>query len=200
MKKGTLFAIGVIGGFVLLVLIVASLIPALSTKEEGGPSRRAINRRTLSHLRTALADYHRDHGIYPPDHGDGSIDKCSEALCFYLSGSGMDLSSSRSSAFDASILKDYDGDGYWEVVDAWGQPWIYVPAGGARQPFHHPDAYDLYSVGPDGKTGSTWKSTRDMFALPPDDPASFYRQAADEPEDGDAPSGAEFSRDDIANF
>ena len=214
MKKGTLFAIGVIGGFVLLVLIVASLIPALSTKEEGGPSRRAIMRRMLSHLRTALADYHRDHGIYPPDRGDGDMDKCSEALYFYLSGADVDaanvqlreqLKSSRRDAkayflFREEYLKDYDGDGYWEIVDAWGQPWLYVVAGGARQPFHHPGAYDLYSVGPDGKTGGTWKSTRDMFALPADDPASFYRQASDEPEDGDASSGADYSQDDISNF
>jgi len=212
MKKGTLFAFGLIGGFILLVLIVGSLIPVLNRVSQSGP--RIMMPVMLSNLEVALADYHRDFGVYPPDRGDGEMDKCSEALYFHLSGSDVDasngklrdqLKASRRDAkvyfeFEKHYLKDYDGDGYWEIVDAWGQPWIYVAAGGVRQPFHHPDAYDLYSVGPDGKTGRTWKASRKMFALPPDDPGSFCRQASDEPEDGSASSGAEHSQDDIPNF
>ena len=211
MKKGTLFAFGLIGGFGLLLVVVGFAIPPKGLW--CNPSK-AITATVLSNLQVALADYHRDFGVYPPDRGDGDIDKCSEALYFYLIGSGVDspnrnkgadLQSARRGAkayfdFHKEYLADYDRDGHYEATDAWGQPWIYVVTGGARQPFHHPDAYDLYSVGANGKTGSTWNKNNRMFELPPDDPRSFYRQASDEPCDGDAASGAEHSQDDIANF
>ena len=84
--------------------------------------------------------------------------------------------------------------------DAWGGPWIYVAPGPGRQQPDRRTSYDLYSVGPDGKTGDSWNAAGNAFELPPDDPASFYRQAADDPKDGDAASGARYSADDIANF
>jgi len=212
MKKGTLFAFGVIGGLLLLVVAAGFLLPVLG--RFGCNPSKAIAATILSNLQVALADYHHDFGVYPPDRGDGDMDKCSETLYFYLSGEGVDASKDnlraelRSSRRDTKVyfdfkeeyLSDYDGDGYWEVIDAWGQPWIYVVTGGTRQPYHHPESYDLYSVGPDGRTGRTWNAGHKMFELPPDDPGSFYQQASDGPDDGDTTSGARYSQDDLANF
>ncbi|HUW33334.1 MAG TPA: hypothetical protein VM223_17125 [Planctomycetota bacterium] len=217
MKKGTVIALSICGGAAALLLIAGVVFAALIFPVLGNVRRQAkqaITAVMLSNLQVALAEYQRDNGVYPPDRGAGEMDKCSETLYFYLTGSDVDstnnslrseLRSSRRNAkayFDCKqeYLADYDGDGYYEMLDAWGGPWIYVAPGPGRQQPDRRTSYDLYSVGPDGKTGDSWNAAGNAFELPPDDPASFYRQAADDPKDGDAASGARYSADDIANF
>lgn len=189
----------------------------------------ALARSMLGQLETAMADYIADHGVYPPEKAPGGYDKPSETLYFYLVG--MDVTSPRDSLrkklrrdrrsakvyfeFMRNYLEDFDNDGYYEVVDPWGQPWLYIrgmypghpntssglgePA--TKRPWHHPSSYDLFSVGPDGMTGPGKTTPRTLkkwndplrFELGPKAPNSFYKLAAGLFECGMDP-------DDIANF
>jgi len=176
-------------------------------------------RSSLKNLGTALAEYFKDHGVYPPEVVPGSLDKCSETLYFYLSGMDVDSPDTatrnsyreeRSAAkvyfdFSRHDLADNDKDGNYEVVDPWERPWIYVRGmypgkpgtssgmGFKGRPFHHKASYDLYSVGPDGRTGVEWVDGPRILEYGPGKGISFYRQAADEFDDGLSP-------DDIGNF
>lgn len=208
----------------LLVVIAAVailcmlLLPAIPGRHRVH-AKIALAKSMLGQLETALADYTADHGAYPPEKTP-ALDKPSETLYFYLVG--MDISSPNKSnqeklrrelkdtkvyfEFMRNYLEDYDNDGNYEVVDPWGRPWIYVRGdydgepGTSRNawPLHNGDSYDLYSVGPDGRTGTPtrkkkWKEDARTYEYAPDRSGSFYLQAADEYEDGMDP-------DDIANF
>jgi len=212
---------------IAIVGILASfLLPVLGkVRMEAKKTTSAV---MLSNLQVALADYHRDFGLYPPEKGPSPLGKCTENIYYYLVGSdfdspdastGKDIRSKRKYCkayfdFKKEFLADYDGDYYFEAVDAWGQPWIYIRGvimgkpntssglGNNGKPWHHTKAYDLYSVGPDGKTGNkgSWSVSANGMALDPTQGSSFYKQAGNEIEDGDASSGALYSQDDIANF
>ena len=178
-----------------------------------------VAKSVLSQLQTALADYFHDYGLYPPETGSGQLNLPSETLYYYLVG--MDIDSSKRSMY-ASLqrarenakpyftfmsihLEDYDDDGHYEVVDPWGQPWLYIKGmypghpgtssglgnPNTWRPFHHPSSYDLYSVGPDGTTGPVKiHKTGNMYK---GIGTGFYLQAANQYEDGK-------DGDDIANF
>lgn len=196
---------------VCVVLLLASFLMPIVPHGHCLPGK-ALAVGMLNNLLVAIADYHRDNGVYPPDSGDGDLDKCSETLYFYLVGCDVDspnkelrerLRRERMNAkvyfdFKKELLKDYDGDGRWEAVDAWGKPWLYVFTS-PHPPFHRKTTYDLYSVGPDGKTGTAWKESRKMLKLSATDPASFYYQATDERVDGDS-MAVKYPADDVANF
>jgi len=193
-----------------------------------GKTRMAAKNATttvmLNTLQMALAEYHRDFGVYP-SRGGSPLSKCSESLYYHLAGSDFD---SPNANFGRSIrnklrncrcyfefkkehLGDFDRDNYYEALDSWGQPWLYIPvtppwerggAFGMGKPWHNKTTYDLYSVGPDGRTGpeGSWNASSNGFAIGPAQGSSFYKQAADQIEDGDRSSGALHSHDDIANF
>jgi len=216
---------------VVLVLVAAGLLLRLFPVRHKGPS--ALGQATasmLENLRTAIDMYFLDEGDYPSDvvttDVDG-LDKPSETLYFYLSGQEVSspdpgkrkaLREQRMGRtvymdFHVNSLADFDSDGNYEIVDYFGNPWIYVrrpsaeeqkaakmgdPDNGYR-PWHRKMSYDLFSVGADGKTGTKWTLHSRMFEWEPSDENSFYRQATDEPEDGDK-DAAGYSADDIANF
>ena len=212
---------------IAIVGILASfLLPVLGKVRM--EAKKATTATMLSNLQVALADYHRDFGLYPPEKGASPMDKPSESLYYHLVGSDIDSPSKSVLTklklwrkyckpyfdFKKEYLTDYDKDNYYEAVDSWGQPWIYVRGmilgkpntasglGNNNKPWHHDKAYDLYSVGPDGKTGpkGSWTVGAKGYEVPVTDSSSFYKQAANQVEDGDASSGALYSQDDIANF
>ena len=225
-KRNTGFTLVELLVVIAIVGILASfLLPVLGKVRM--EAKKATTAVMLSNLQVALSDYHRDFGLYPPEIG-APVVNCAEALYYYLVGSDFD---SPKADFGKSIrnkrqyckayfdfkkeyLADYNRNNYYEAVDAWGQPWMYIrgmimgkPATGSGlgnngKPWHHTKAYDLYSVGPDGKTGArgTWSMAANGFAQPPGTGSSFYKQAGNDKEDGDASSGALYSQDDIANF
>ena len=205
----------------IIGMLAGFLLPVVGNARHA--AKITLAKSMLSNMEAALADYFKDHGLYPPEFVDGSLDKCSETIYFYLSG--MDVDSPQSSKrdglrnareavkvyfdFKQRYLEDYDDDGHYEAVDPWGQPWLYVrgmypgkpnTAGGMSQtnhgrPYHHRSSYDLYSVGPDGKTGDIddWHDESKTFEYGMQNLRGFYFQAGDEYEDGLKP-------DDIANF
>ena len=212
----------------IIGILAAFLLPTLGKARN--EAKKALSASMLSNLQVAIADYHRDTGVYPPEKGPSDLDTCSECLYFFLVGSDIDsplkgsiaaMRTTRKYAkvyfdFKKEYLANYDNDKNWEAIDAWGSPWIYVrgsfpnkPATGTSgigettsigtKPFHHRTSYDLFSVGPDGRTGSTWPNNS-SFASGPTSPNSFYKLGAGARECGDAGSGAKYSQDDIANF
>lgn len=214
---------------IAIVGILASfLLPVLGKVRV--EAKKALTVGMLNNLQVAIADYHRDTGVYPPERGIGEIDNCAECLYFSLVGSDIDTPSSvavrntmRKARMFAKVyfdfkkeyLANYDKDKNWEAIDAFGNPWIYVRgsfpnkpntayqgigeplSGGGSKPFHHRSAYDLYSVGPDGKTGLSWPANVDL-KVNPGSTSSFYKNAANAKECGD--SMFRGSADDIANF
>ena len=209
--------IGILSGF---------LLPVVGKARHH--AKIALAKSMLGQLETALADYIADHGVYPPEKAPGDLDKPSETLYFYLVGMDItaptpqkrkSLRKQRKNAkvyfeFMSDYLEDYDnGDGSYEVVDPWGQPWLYVRGmypgrpntssglgdQNTKRPYHHPSSYDLFSVGPDGVTGSPTPSTKKKWNKPriyehkPSNASSFYNLAASKYDGGTDP-------DDIANF
>lgn len=215
----------------LVVIAIIGILSAFLLPVVGKARHHAkitLARSMLGQLETALADYIADHGVYPPEKVSGKLDKPSETLYFYLVG--MDVTAGTTSKrnslrrqrrsakvyfeFRSDYLEDYDGDDYYEVVDPWGQPWLYIRGmypghpntssglGDAnKRPHHHPSGYDLFSVGPDGMTGPgktkrsiirKWNSSQ-KFEVAPSAGNSFYKLAAGDFEGGMDP-------DDISNF
>ena len=94
---------------------------------------------------------------------------------------------------------DYNTNGMPEVVDAWGRPLLYnrpafhsghdlVLCDFAGSPRHRTQSYDLYSVGPDGQTGSQQLPEAGKTTL-----LEFCQKAMDEDSDGNGD-------DDICNW
>jgi len=204
---------------VLVVVVVAANTMLLINAKVQQSARATATTSMLGNLR-----------VYPPDAETTEIDgldKPSETLYFYLSGQEVSspdpekreaLRKQRKGKtvytdFRISDLADYDGDGNYEIVDYFGNPWIYVrgPSAGKEKaaqmgdpdngyrPWHRRNSYDIFSAGADGKTGTNWTPHPDMLKLGPSDENSFYRQATDEYEDGLRGAGG-YSADDIANF
>jgi len=205
----------------ILGILAGFLLPAVSKSREA--AKVVATRAMLDGLKIAISDYFKDNGVYPPEK-DERLDKCSECLYFYLSGQDItspkenvrdNLQKERSTAkvyydFTTNDLADHDDDGYYEVIDSWGQPWLYVRGaypgkpstssgmGKDGKPWHRKSSFDLYSVGPDGKTGSKFKANSRMFEYGPSNGLSFYKMAGDEY--GDGLNTEKGSEDDIANF
>ena len=215
----------------LVVIAIIGILSAFLLPVVGKARHHAkitLAKSMLGQLETALADYVADYGVFPPEKGSGKLDKPSETLYFYLAG--MDISSPDKSTrttlrrnrkgakvyfeFMRTYLEDYDDDDYYEVVDPWGQPWLYIrgmypghpnTSSGLgdtnKRPHHHPSSYDLFSVGPDGMTGpgkttrrikDAWNDSK-KFTYKPNTKNSFYKLAAGSFEGGMDP-------DDISNF
>jgi len=114
------------------------------------------------------------------DNGHASVDKPAEALWFFLAHqftykpttefNFQEQHASKTADFSkptvfgtrtagayipvtSSQVKDIDGDGVPELVDMWKQPYLYNTAGGQfGTPRHNPLTFDIFSVGPNGRT------------------------------------------------
>jgi len=208
----------------IIGILAGLLLPVLGTVRTS--ARKTATSSMLGNLRTAIDMYFKDEGTYPPD-ASSQHDKCAETLYFYLIGPEVSspnasrrqtLRAQRSGQtvymdFHVNSLADFDSDHYYEIVDNFGTPWIYVrgpypgkakvsstgnPAENYR-PWHKRNSYDLFSVGADGRTGTRWTNHSRMYEWGPNNSNSFYKQATDEYEDGLKSAGG-YATDDIANF
>ena len=108
-------------------------------------------------LSMGLDAYRQVYDVDPPDKATGldpDLDKPSECLVRYLSKAPYH-------EFNKESLRDTDGDGIPEVVDAWGHPFIYNSGPEQDGPFnqngapkHNTKRFDLSSAGPDEKHGT----------------------------------------------
>jgi len=200
LKNGSLFLFLIAA--IVGLLFIPELILEVQHSRDSRVAKRSLTLYTLVLLSEAVLEYHKDYGCYPAD-STRELDKCGEALYYQLSGSKVDspdlglrreLREQRKECHiyldvEDACLMDFDRDGFYEIVDAWGRPIIYLRSKDNK-------GCRIYSLGPDGRTGRTWEGTEDL-SLDPKDHNSFYYQAANEPEDGDTGSGARYSCDDI---
>lgn len=170
--------------------------------------------RTLSLMQmieAALLHYEKDTGVLPPDFvpAETRLRRFTkddappwtptpasppEALHYYLANPFTSADGEYVRASPGVNTLDLDQNGLPELVDAWGRPLLYnrrrFPTGSfdnGTDPFHNADTFDLYSVGPDGQTGSR------PLPDPREDLPGFCKLATDEAADGDG-------EDDVNNW
>ena len=145
----------------IISILVGLLMPVLHKVRMIG--LRVGARYTLSNLQTAIEQYCRDLGDYPPDDYRGSdqpnsdLDNPAECLVYFLADQTDYY------GFKKQDLIDLDGDNYEAVVDSWGQPFVYNRRAFSGtdgynrygDPRHNVNDYDLFSIGEDGETGGT---------------------------------------------
>jgi len=183
--------LGRVGCFVIVVLLavvfVILLVPSLPTHDRPNVARTYA---TIGGVSMALETYRQVYEMLPPDrstklHAD--LDKPAECLVYYLSGSSIQFHPGDSPAeypwrhpllnirgagrgrekmtvyyeFQTRSLKDTDNDGLPELVDPWGDTFLYNTGGETNGPMnqngapkHSAEGFDLSSAGPDGKHGT----------------------------------------------
>ena len=137
----------------VVITVIAILAGILRAALAGARSaaKAGATRSLLSQIATALEQFKNDQGTYPPERGSGV--GSSEALALFLAPNSKLTRTVSGQSRDYLPLKEsfisyYDGDRDPEIVDAWGQPFIYNCAGAAAPlPQHNPKSYDLFSTG-----------------------------------------------------
>jgi len=165
----------------IAVMTILGLLAALVVGGATFAIRRAQEARTqalLERLALAIQSYQQEVGTYPFDafaDGGKRVDPA-EALYYFLTEYPRQTRRDPFLELEEAHLADVDRDGLGEIVDSWGRPVIYKrargfqhpslqsqyfnsfqhpAAGDARRtdvPWHHHDAYDLFSMGRNGTT------------------------------------------------
>jgi len=133
-------------------------------------------------LEEALSGYYSIYSRYPPDSvaelGATEEYGTSESLYHYLvEGHGSKGTRKGHVYLETALLHaaDIDGDGFPELVDAFGTPYLYAEGIGpsrtaapvVRRAGMEPQGYDLVSAGPDRRLGGTFaRSTGYVPARP----------------------------------
>jgi prepilin-type N-terminal cleavage/methylation domain-containing protein len=214
---------GAASGFSLIELLaVMGVIVILAGMVTGGAmyaSRKAYTSRTqamIQKLNLAIEAYHEDMGAYPHDadsSGGKRVDPA-EALYIYLYDYPVQSRREPYLTFEDRELEDYDEDGLYEVVDAWGRPLLYKriygfknsgfaknfakdfhhPVGVAKTsdrtdiPWHNQESFDLFSLGQNANTLRSAKATSGgtgNYVFPVDD---AWGQALKDLKGGGTPS------------
>ncbi len=174
----------------LITLILAIGLPSFYHLKKRAKINRAIA--DIHRLEVALSNFHSEYGYYPrimlqevkdkfgEDPWAPGVDKeipyirPAEVLVYYLgckygnykTGTPpFDSGQVPFMEFDQKELADTDDDGWWEFVDPWGQPYLYVgdnpnpPADPLQSdnPWNNEAFVDLTSLGPDGLGWVSWE-------------------------------------------
>jgi len=166
----------------IIAVLASMLLPAIRSVSRA--SRIGATETLIQRLSGALEMYRRREVFYPPDYIPATTDGQptvlvdfdgagttaltasrypAEALCYYLAHKHLsEYHPFINLARDETT--DLDGNGTPEIVDPWGRPLLYnrraFPGYGstyfnfAGNPRHNSDSFDLYSLGPDGQTGT----------------------------------------------
>jgi hypothetical protein len=123
-------------GWLFLAFIAIYLgLPLLSTAHPRPAASRT--KRVMSMIVSACEAYRFDFGVYPPDKAtiNGTILNSSECLNWYLTTAFRlaPKEGDRAASNDAGpyleqrtqYFSDIDRNGFKEVLDAWGKPWVY---------------------------------------------------------------------------
>jgi prepilin-type N-terminal cleavage/methylation domain-containing protein len=122
-----------------------------------------------------------------------------EALHYFLTNPFVGVEGAYLQVRKGAESSDYNANDLRELVDAWGWPLLYnrakfpgttafnAPEDSDNKPWHNKESFDLYSVGPNGQTGSQ------ALPDPSADVADYCNKAMNEADDGNA-------EDDINNW
>ena len=184
-----------------VIALLAVLLPSRRVVRGVG-SRKRATRALLNQIAEGQEFYRADAGSYPPDFipaGVGLIPPepreppawtptpalPPEALCYYLANERISAKHPYVELDPDVYHSDHNANGLAEIMDTWGRPVLYNRPRFRRgrfdngsDPFHNTQQFDLYSVGRDGRTGST------MLPDPREDLPGFCQQAMDEAADG----------------
>ena len=123
----------VIGIIIVIAATVVTVLPGLREKTQRKATKAFINR-----LEIAIEQYYNDNRFYPPTGSEPTeIEDLKKAL-----------QPSDSAAKQYIEFNDSEVNGN-EIVDYWGNPFVYATPGTQTQ---NVGSYDLYSTGPDGVT------------------------------------------------
>ena len=123
----------------IVIAIIGILMSLVTAGAQSARKRGAIAKAksTVAALETAIAMYHGDLGAYPPTGNAALVTALTEESSDAdWQGPYMD--------FKQDELKS------GELVDPWGQPYVYVSVNGGS-PGHRTRSYDLSSLGPNGQ-------------------------------------------------
>ncbi len=139
-KKGfTLIELLVVTGIIIVIAAtVLTVLPGLREKTQRKATKAFIER-----LEIAVEQYYNDYRSYP----SGDITNVKDAL------EPSDAAAKQYIEFD-----DIEVDGN-NIVDYWGNPFVYATPGTQTQ---NTGSYDLYSTGPDGISSSSGSDADDI--------------------------------------
>jgi hypothetical protein len=161
-------AMMLIGSCAAMLLCALTLWSIRSEQRGEEAAKRRAASLLLTRLGEALKQYQNDYGVLPPDTGFGlaMADRSNGAGKRYDAGSlwrYLGNTSSHSGVtrgpylnFNSNDLAGYDDPVYgrsYYVVDSWGTAVGYI--GNPQRVVHNRGGFDLFSAGPDRKTGST---------------------------------------------
>jgi len=130
----------VIGIIIVIAAAVLTVIPGMRQKTQEKATKAFMER-----LEVALEQYYSDNRSYP----SGDITNSKTALA------PSDPRKKQYIEFDDSEVNGSD------IVDYWGNPFVYVSSNGAT-PSNNSTTYDLYSLGVDGATSSSGDDADDI--------------------------------------
>jgi len=130
----------VIGIIIVIAAAILTVIPGMRQKTQEKATKAFMER-----LEVALEQYYSDNRSYP----SGDITNSKTALA------PSDPRKKQYIEFDDSEVNGSD------IVDYWGNPFVYVSSNGAT-PSNNSTTYDLYSLGVDGATSSSGDDADDI--------------------------------------
>ena len=167
----------------IIAILASMLLPAIRSVSRA--SRISATETLIQRLSGALEMYRRREVFYPPDFIPATTDGQPTKLLDFDGAGPTDLEAPRYPAealyyylahkhlseyhpfvnLAGDETTDLDHNGTPEIVDSWGRPLLYNRRGFpgydsdyfnfAGNPRHNSDSFDLYSLGPDGQTGTT---------------------------------------------
>jgi len=172
----------------LITILIGIGLPTLYSLKKRAKVNKAIA--DIHRLEVALSNFHSEYGYYPrvmlqamktkfgedPWIYDFEVPhvRPAEVLVYYLGCKHgnykdgrppFDSSMTPYMEFDQKQLADTDNDGWWEFIDPWGNPYLYVgnnphpPVGHTESdnPWNNEAFVDIASLGPDGLGWATWE-------------------------------------------
>lgn len=199
----------------VIAILAGILLPTIAAVRTA--AKTANTETLIQRIGLALETYKEQLDTYPPDYvptgarlrpftrDDSSWTPTPalppEALYYYLANAFLTADHPLEKFKERRESTDYNANGLPEVTDAWGYPLLYnrarfpgtssfnYAASGVRlDPEHNVETFDLYSVGPDGQTGTDTLPAPSAGTL-----ATFCQRAMNETEDGEG-------EDDIRNW
>jgi len=173
----------------ILGILAGLLVPVINAARRKARLTEAQN--DIHQIGTAITAYSNQWGYVPPDQmpGPADLNTPNECLVLFL-GSELDPAESDGNIglgdqlsgnvnkkariyatiksvpyheFKRKRLNAYDGGNFYSFMDPWGLPYFYNAKGGAYGDPQHKSDYDLFSVGPNGKTAQGSLDVRAMF-------------------------------------
>lgn len=130
-----------------IILIIASLIVGVGKSARDAAKKRKAEV-MIGTLEVAISMYRADTNVYPGDN-DGS--GCDDLYDELIIGTDFTGGSPWYGPYMEFKSNDLTGTTPEEIKDPWGNVYHYNSIGGASDPTHNDQSFDLWSEGPNGE-------------------------------------------------